>query len=79
MPVLSNRCSRAHQREQQEKQACDLEPENMYHAANVARGDVTGVIKGPHPAILACPVPRHSQERATLPAETTRGQKTSFL
>jgi|HubBroStandDraft_3_1064219.scaffolds.fasta_scaffold259110_1 hypothetical protein len=79
MPIFPNGSSRAHQREQQEKQACDLEPENVYHAANVARGDVTGVIKGPDPAILACPVPRHSQERATLPAETTRGQKTSFL
>jgi hypothetical protein len=79
MPVLSNRCSGAYQREQQEKQACDLEPENMYHAANVARGDVAGVIKGPHPAIFACPVARYSQECAALPAETTRWQKSSFL
>ena len=59
MPIFPNGSSRAHQREQQEKQACDLQPENVHHAANVARGDVTGVIKGPAPSdsCLSCGPP----------------------
>jgi hypothetical protein len=79
MPVFANGSSRAHQREQQEKQACDLQPENMHHAADMAGRHVAGVIGGSDPATLACPVARYSQECAALPAETTRWQKTSFL
>ncbi len=79
MPILAKGSSGAHQRQQQEKQSRYFKPENVGYAANIAGGHLAGIIKSPHPAILAGPVARYSQECAALPAESARGQATSFL
>lgn len=72
MPVLSDGSRGPHQREQQEKQARDLEPENVRHPANIAGRDPARVIEGPDDTILAGSSSRYSQECAALPVKTTR-------
>ena len=59
MPVLPNGSSGAHQCEQQEEQARDLQPENMHHAADITGGYMASLVESPNPAILARPIARY--------------------
>lgn len=78
MPVLADGSPDAHQCKQQEKQAGDLQPENVRYPANVAGRDSACVVESPDDAILTGPGAGDSQECAAVPAEITRWQEASF-